>query len=147
MRFQEIRDYFDNLSGYFLIMTDITYQRAYEESILKAANTDMLTGMFNRRFFYNYLSENAAKPMTLFYMDLDRFKYVNDRYGHARGDVVLIKTATVIKTRFPKATSARLGGDEFALVMEGVLCDEDIQNYTRSLEGTIQRLISDKRAS
>ena len=142
VRMQEIRDFFDNNSGYFLIMSDITYQRAYEESILKAANTDMLTGMYNRRYFYSYLSENSEKPMTLFYMDLDRFKYVNDHYGHAKGDEVLIRTSKVIKTRFPNAVSARLGGDEFALVVEGILSEEDIKSYCLNLESTIQRIFT-----
>ncbi len=142
LRLQEIRDFFDNISGYFLIMTDITYQRAYEQSILKAANTDMLTGMYNRRYFYNYLSEHALEPMTLFYMDLDRFKYVNDKYGHQKGDEVLIKTANAIKTLFPKAENARLGGDEFALVLPGMLGDEEIKEYTAVLERTIQRIFS-----
>lgn len=139
---QEIFDFFGNISGHFLIMNDVTYQRAYEESILKVANTDMLTDMYNRRYFYNYLSENIEKPMTLFYMDLDRFKYVNDHYGHAKGDDVLIRTSKVIKTRFPKAVSARLGGDEFALVVEGVLGEEDIQGYCQNLENTIQRIFT-----
>lgn len=142
LREQEIRDYFDNISGYFLIMSDITYQRAYEATILKAANTDMLTGMYNRRYFYDHLSEMSEKPMTLLYMDLDMFKYVNDTYGHAKGDEVLIKTANIIRTLFPKAVSARLGGDEFALVMEGVLSDDDITGYTGNLERTIQRVFT-----
>ncbi len=142
LREQEIRDYFDNISGYFLIMSDITYQRAYEATILKAANTDMLTGMYNRRYFYDHLSEMSEKPMTLLYMDLDMFKYVNDTYGHAKGDEVLIKTANIIRTLFPKAVSARLGGDEFALVMEGVLNDDDITGYTGNLERTIQRVFT-----
>ncbi|MBR5088910.1 MAG: diguanylate cyclase [Ruminiclostridium sp.] len=142
VRMQEIHDFFDNISGYFLIIEDITYRRAYEESILKAANTDMLTGMYNRRYFYNYLSDNSDEPMTLFYMDLDRFKYINDRYGHAKGDEVLIKTAKVIKTRFPNAVSARLGGDEFALIFDGVLSEKDKQDYSTNLESTIQRIFT-----
>lgn len=142
VREQEIRDFFDNVSGYFLIMSDITYQRAYEATILKTANTDMLTGMYNRRYFYNHLSENSDKPMTLLYMDLDMFKYVNDTYGHTKGDEVLIKTANIIKTLFPKAVSARLGGDEFALVMEGALDDKAIAEYTAVLERTIQRVFT-----
>ncbi len=142
VRMQEIRDFFGNISGYFLLMNDVTYQRAFEESMFKAANTDMLTGMYNRRYFYNYLSDNAGKSMTLFYMDLDRFKYVNDHYGHAKGDEVLISTSHVIKTRFPKAVSARIGGDEFALVVEGILDEETIKDYSTNLEHTIQRIFT-----
>ena len=139
---QEIHDFFDNVSGYFLLMNNVTVERAFEESMFRAANTDMLTGMYNRRYFYNYLSENSTKPMTLFYMDLDRFKYVNDHYGHAKGDEVLVRTSQIIKTRFPKAVSARLGGDEFALVVDGILSDEDIKGYSLNLESTIQRIFT-----
>ncbi|MBR0484294.1 MAG: diguanylate cyclase [Oscillospiraceae bacterium] len=118
VREQEIRDFFDNTSGYFLTLQDITYQRAYERSIIETANTDMLTGMYNRRYFYHYLSQNAEKLLTLFYMDLDKFKTVNDMFGHAKGDEVLIKTSQIIRSLFTDAVSARLGGDEFAVVME-----------------------------
>ena len=72
--------------------------------------------------------------MTLFYMDLDRFKYVNDHYGHAKGDEVLISTSRVIKTRFPKSVSARIGGDEFALVIDGILDEEAIKDCSANLE-------------
>lgn len=142
IRIREIRDECDNVCGSFLMMDDVTYRRAYEESAFRAANTDMLTGMYNRRFFYNYLSENSEKPMTLFYMDLDRFKYVNEHYGHAKGDEVIVSTSRVIKTHFPKAVSARLGGDEFALVIDGVLSEEEIRVYTTNLENTIQRIFT-----
>lgn len=139
---QEIHDFFDNVSGYFLLMKNVTVERAYEESMFNAANTDMLTRMYNRRYFYNYLSENTDKPLTLFYMDLDRFKYVNDHYGHAKGDEVLIRTSQIIRTRFPNAVSARIGGDEFALVVDGVLNDEEINGYIRNLESTVQRIFT-----
>ncbi|MBR6871938.1 MAG: sensor domain-containing diguanylate cyclase [Ruminococcus sp.] len=115
----EIRDYFDNVSGYFVTLLDVTYQRAYEDSILEAANTDMLTGLYNRRFFYNHLSQLKGKPFTLLYMDLDRFKAINDTLGHASGDTALIKTAELIKEHFPESVCARLGGDEFAVIDEG----------------------------
>ena len=142
VREQEIRDFFDNVSGYFCIMQDITYQRAYERSILQAANTDTLTGMYNRRFFYNHLNENSHKPMTLFYMDLDKFKEVNDSYGHAKGDEVLIKTASIITSMFPDAVSARLGGDEFALVIDGIASKSDIESKKSELERKIKTTFS-----
>ena len=123
-------------------MKDMTYQRAFEQSILNAANTDMLTNMYNRRFFYNYLTEHALEPMTLFYMDLDRFKEVNDEYGHRKGDEVLIKTANAIKALFPDAAAARLGGDEFALVMNGIVGESETREYCANLERTIHRIFS-----
>lgn len=112
----EIRDNFDNLSGYFVTMQDVTYQRAYERSIIEAANTDMLTGIYNRRYFYNYLSAIEGTPFVILYMDIDMFKSVNDNFGHAAGDEVLTTTTSLIKEFFPDAVCARLGGDEFGAI-------------------------------
>lgn len=137
IREQEIHDYFDNISGYFLIMQDITYQRAYEHSIIQAANTDILTGMYNRRYFYHFLTENVTKSMTLLYMDLDNFKVVNDNFGHAKGDEILIKTAQIVRTLFPDAVSARLGGDEFAVIIENI-DKTSIKEHCIRLEEMIQ---------
>lgn len=119
VREQEIRDYFDNISGYFCIFSDITFQRTYEQTILNAANTDVLTGLFNRRYFYEFVNDHSRESMTLLYMDLDHFKAVNDTWGHARGDEVLKKTATYIHSFFPDGIAARLGGDEYAVILMG----------------------------
>jgi diguanylate cyclase (GGDEF)-like protein len=132
----EIHDYFDNVSGYFCTMQDITYQRAYEQSIINAANTDMLTGMYNRRYFYNFLSGNIGKSFHLLYLDLDRFKAVNDNFGHSAGDEVLIKTSELIQDFFPDAVTARLGGDEFA-VIDYENSRKDIESICSQLENTV----------
>ncbi|MBR1629475.1 MAG: EAL domain-containing protein [Lachnospiraceae bacterium] len=129
----EIRDFFDNVSGYFVTMEDITYHRAYEQSILNEANTDKLTGMYNRRYFYEYLENQAGKAFYLLYMDLDHFKEVNDTYGHRVGDDVLKKTAHFIEKYFPQATSARMGGDEF-VVAEGAHDKGYIERQCEALE-------------
>ncbi|MBP5604130.1 MAG: GGDEF domain-containing protein, partial [Ruminiclostridium sp.] len=89
-----------------------------------------------------YLNDHVGKPFTLFYMDLDGFKYVNDRYGHSRGDDVLVVTSRVIRTRVPNAVSARIGGDEFALAIDWILDDEEIRQYSRNIENTIQRIFT-----
>ncbi len=137
----EIRDYFDNVSGHFVLMLDITYQRVYEQSIISAANTDILTGIFNRRYFYSYMSENISKPMILLYMDLDRFKDVNDEYGHAKGDEVLIDTAEFIRRFFPDDIFARVGGDEFVVAAD--LGKADIVKKSASaLEKAIEKHFS-----
>ena len=133
----EIRDFFDNLSGYFCTMQDITYQRAYERSIIKAANTDMLTNMYNRRYFYNFLSENIGKPFRLLYLDLDHFKQINDEFGHDVGDEVLIKTSQLIQEHFPGFVTARLGGDEFA-VLDDVSSEEEIRERCDRLEKAVK---------
>ncbi|MBR4555663.1 MAG: diguanylate cyclase [Ruminococcus sp.] len=132
----EIRDFFDNISGYFVALQDITYQRAYESEILRAANTDMLTGLFNRRYFYQYLGELRGREFTLLYMDLDRFKEINDNFGHTSGDDALIKTAELISENYPGATCFRLGGDEFA-VIDGSSSTDELELRSRRLEEAI----------
>ena len=133
----EIRDHFDNISGYYVTMTDITFEREYERSILEAANTDMLTGLCNRRYFYSYLAEIRDKRFTLLYMDLDRFKQINDNFGHASGDDVLIKTAELIRWHFPEGVCFRLGGDEFA-VIDDKTSAEELAAHCKNLETDIR---------
>ncbi len=85
------------------------------------AHLDDLTGLSNRRGFERYLADIANQrvdTVALFVADLDDFKAVNDRYGHATGDAVLIAVARVIEASVRKVDCAvRLGGDEFAVVL------------------------------
>ncbi len=114
----EIRNNFGDVSGYFSIMEDITYRRAYEQSMRRAANTDMLTGLYNRRYFNEFTRSSTGKPFHLMYMDLDHFKEINDVHGHSTGDEVLIKVTGLLHEFFPRMLISRLGGDEF-VVMDG----------------------------
>jgi diguanylate cyclase (GGDEF)-like protein len=101
-------------------------QIANHERILALSRTDALTGLFNRRAFFEELSRRFArlardqKPAALIYIDLDNFKAVNDRHGHKRGDEALLAVRDMMMqhTR-PIDLIARLGGDEFALWLEG----------------------------
>ncbi len=118
---------------------DITSELMYKQNLIDAANTDGLTGLYNRRYFYEYLNKRRHTPMTLFYMDLDNFKHVNDDFGHAAGDDVLKTTADIIKLVFPYGTAVRLGGDEFALVLERYLDKKEIEEYISELEDTVRK--------
>lgn len=122
---QEITDYFGELSGYYCMFRDITKEREYESTILKFANTDPLTELFNRRYFYEYIYSYKDEPMTVLFMDMDNFKLVNDTRGHVEGDMALKTTAIAIRDHFPESLVARLGGDEFAVVIS----DDDIPEY------------------
>ncbi|SFQ16358.1 PAS domain S-box-containing protein/diguanylate cyclase (GGDEF) domain-containing protein [Lachnospiraceae bacterium XBB1006] len=135
---QEIRDYFGNVSGYYVLFVDNTVERHYERTILEAANTDELTKLYNRRYFYDYLGRRMGTPMTLLYIDLDHFKKVNDQYGHARGDDVLKKTAEYILQIFPECVAARLGGDEFAVVVDGMIEDAQLEKKCKKLDEKIR---------
>lgn len=114
----EIRNSSGEVAGFLSAIEDITYRRAYEQSIISEANTDILTGLYNRRYFDSFVRGNTGKPSYLLYMDLDRFKAINDAYGHNTGDDVLIEIAELIREFFPRAVAARLGGDEFVVVDE-----------------------------
>ncbi len=95
------------------------------EVIDQQANTDDLTKLYNRRYFYNQ-SNNIRKQSTreqtalaLMLIDLDNFKTINDELGHKIGDETLIKVAQILKrqSRRPMDVTARLGGDEFVILM------------------------------
>jgi diguanylate cyclase (GGDEF)-like protein len=91
------------------------------------AHTDALTGLGNRRAFEKALEDEAvrsvrlAQTLCLVYIDLNKFKAINDRYGHAAGDQVLLQVGTLISKviRSHVDLGFRLGGDEFAMLLPG----------------------------
>ena len=92
----------------------------------RLARTDSLTGMPNRRAFHAELERETERcrrygqPFSIAYLDVDRFKQVNDRLGHAAGDALLKRVAMALQTSVRKVDLvARLGGDEFALLLPG----------------------------
>ena len=88
----------------------------------RIANTDALTGLANRRAFFNHIeaahTTDSVAPHAVTYLvcDVDNFKHFNDRHGHAVGDDVLVHVARLIKQAMPdRAYVARIGGEEFAI--------------------------------
>lgn len=108
---------------------DITERQRLTAALELRATTDPLTGVANRAVFMDRLqqalrrlSRGSKGVLVVMYLDLDRFKVVNDSLGHHAGDDVLLKTAERLTRHLrPADTLARLGGDEFALVAEGVV--------------------------
>lgn len=93
---------------------------AYQDRLRRLSERDGLTGLFNRRTFYERLEEALARPDTgpsaLLYVDLDNFKAVNDLLGHQQGDAVLIEVARLLSAGVrPGDIAGRVGGDEFVL--------------------------------
>ena len=99
---------------------EVAEREAVEKQIRQLAETDALTGLFNRRRFLQVLDEKIEKQTSfvIIYTDLDRFKQVNDHFGHAAGDMVLKTVAQRMQTFKQASACARLGGDEFAMVCE-----------------------------
>ena len=103
------------------------------EALTAMANSDFLTGLFNRRYFLNKLSGLAVqrgKRYALAVIDLDNFKQVNDTFGHENGDVVLVHTALLLRQHFADAVIARFGGEEFCVFM----ADTDAQTAVDRME-------------
>lgn len=107
----------------------------------KLALTDPLTGLGNRRAFQERLRRaveafsKSGRPMALLMMDVDRFKRLNDRYGHSEGDSVLRRVASSLKANLRSGDFlARLGGDEFA----ALLVDADLPTAIRISERVLE---------
>ena len=104
-------------------LTDITEQKKLEESLKILSETDSLTSICNRRSGEYRIGENMKNGLLGMFclFDVDKFKYVNDNYGHATGDALLIGIArTMQKTFRTSDTLIRLGGDEFVVFATGI---------------------------
>ena len=119
----------DNLQvvGFHVMRQDITVQKREKQRLLQLAQVDALTGLSNRAGFQQKLSDamHASRQqrhlMAVMYMDIDRFKPVNDTHGHGIGDALLRAFAQRL-TQTMRVTDiiARLGGDEFTIIMEQI---------------------------
>ncbi len=114
--------------GGVMVLRDVTEARAYHLQRSWEATHDLLTSLVNRREFENRVLSALTDVQTrrhshvICYMDLDRFKLVNDSCGHAAGDDLLIQITRLMQSRIRESdTLARLGGDEFGILLDG--CD------------------------
>ena len=113
--------------GLYALVTDVTEIRRSEAELQRLARNDPLTGLPNRRQFDERLDEAMARarrsgtPLALLFLDIDRFKAINDSRGHAAGDAVLKEFGQRLKDSVRTTDSvARLAGDEFVVILEGI---------------------------
>jgi diguanylate cyclase (GGDEF)-like protein/PAS domain S-box-containing protein len=126
----EINQVIDNkgeTSHFVAVFTDITARKKAEEDLRVLANFDPLTGLPNRTLFQDRLNQAITKAhransiVALLFLDLDRFKHINDSMGHHIGDLLLKAVAHRLQNAVRDCdTVARLGGDEFTIILEGV---------------------------
>ncbi|MGH8856290.1 MAG: diguanylate cyclase domain-containing protein, partial [Telluria sp.] len=116
-----------NVAGVYSLVHDMTHVKEVEEQLLQLARVDTLTGIANRRMFGETLhhaldrARRSGKPLALAYLDIDRFKKINDTHGHGVGDEVLKEFARRLTVGVRATdTPARLSGDEFVVILEQV---------------------------
>ncbi len=133
---QRARD-FNNLP---ISIIDITQRKQDEQRIWQQANFDSLTGLANRSYFTDSMShaidlaERQQERLALLYIDLDRFKQVNDTLGHAVGDQLLKSAAQRLNSCLRKTDlAARLAGDEFAVLLPNISAPEAIEPLVSEL--------------
>ncbi|AKJ27340.1 diguanylate cyclase [Caldimonas brevitalea] len=115
------------VAGFYGLSVDVSGSKEIEQHLRHLARFDTLTGLPNRRYLEEKLEESMARarrlraPMALLFLDVDHFKQINDRLGHAVGDDVLKQFGARLKTCVRETdTVARLAGDEFVIVLENL---------------------------
>lgn len=127
------------VTGAVMVFRDVTTRRAMQKKLRYHATHDSLTGLTNRREFENILQltldEGVGEQGMLCFIDLDRFKVVNDTAGHVAGDALLRECARVIARQIRDGdVLARLGGDEFGLLLRHCTADKAIQIAERLIQ-------------
>ena len=133
-------------SGIVLVFQDISQRKEAEKQLAYLAQYDSLTGLANRSLFVNLLHQAISRAdrhghsLALMFLDLDRFKQINDSLGHEAGDQLLQQVAQRLKSRTRNGdTVSRLGGDEFTVVLE------DIDSELRTPAIVAQKIIDGLR--
>jgi diguanylate cyclase (GGDEF)-like protein/PAS domain S-box-containing protein len=137
------------ITHYVASMHDITEHVLQHARINRMANYDRVTGLPNRNLFLDRLSQEihrarrTSNVFALAFVDLDDFKLINDRYGHATGDEVLNAIGTQLNRCVRDTdTIARLGGDEFVLILPGVGDRQSVLEMRQKIEGAGHHIVA-----
>lgn len=141
-----------NIENYFNKMLDSIQD--YYEKLQELSDRDYLTGLYNRRKFEEFLTYEVKRSVrhrhkfTILMIDLDNFKYINDTYGHASGDLVLKEVTQIFASNLRNADIlARIGGDEFAVILPETSYENGhavVEKLRASLESTPISLMFDQ---
>jgi diguanylate cyclase (GGDEF)-like protein/PAS domain S-box-containing protein len=122
------------LEGSVVAFRDVSERRLFERELIWQANHDPLTKLPNRNYFERVLDDEMGRlgrsheNSALLFLDLDRFKQINDTAGHAAGDQLLAEISHQLRTRLRESdVLARLGGDEFAILLRNVSSEQVLQ--------------------
>lgn len=141
-----VDDEWGQVKNYICTATDISQIKNHEAELEQIANYDPLTGVPNRRLLADRLAQAIARanrsglPLAVCYFDLDGFKAVNDQYGHAVGDQLLIEiTRRLLGVLRAEDTLARLGGDEFVLLLANLPIESECSVMMERVFSVIQQ--------
>lgn len=123
-----------------LNIRDVTRQQKLQDKLRQLAYSDPLTGLYNRTYLLNSLTravelgESYKEDVAVFFLDLDRFKQINDTLGHKAGDELLMEVSErLTQVTEENDTIARWGGDEFVILMSGNLSDEVLHSIASKI--------------
>ena len=126
-RVRIVRDAFGNVTRLDGVAADVSERKRRDEHIKYLANYDLLTGLPNRNLLMNRLEQSLSRAhrgrsrVALLFLDIDRFKYINDSFGHLCGDSLLVEFAARLKSVLRESdTVARFGGDEFVIILADI---------------------------
>jgi diguanylate cyclase (GGDEF)-like protein len=131
--------------GGVFVLEDVTERVSSEEEIRKLASFDPLTHLLNRRFFAHEVNRllggsDGLAPCTVFFIDLDNFKDVNDSLGHGIGDKLLCAVALRMRSRMPENSMVcRFGGDEFIILVPGKMKRKECAAFAEMMIGEISK--------
>ena len=128
------------LIGYHFIHQDVTDHKVEQQRLSQLVQVDVLTGVLNRAGFEGAIgtamqrTRDHGSAMALFYLDVDRFKSINDRHGHPVGDRFLQAFASrLVRAVRGADLVSRLGGDEFVVIAEGLRSIDDVRSVARKI--------------
>jgi diguanylate cyclase (GGDEF)-like protein len=131
-----------------LIMVHLSELNESRKALDHLARHDTLTGLPNRRMFFDRLehalanSRRSGKQLAVLFVDIDHFKEINDTFGHAVGDSVLISVAILLKSSVREVdTVARLGGDEFVILLDTIDDPQHVTAIVRKLHNLFQHVM------
>lgn len=132
-----------NQEEFYCRVNNVLNYKDTNTELCKIANEDVLTGLWNRRYFFEHCGNILPeyKTLSLAMLDIDFFKKINDNYGHDAGDVVLFIVSQIIKEYFPTGLVARIGGEEFCIQQT---CDFEsfISTLEKLRKGIQEKVIS-----
>ncbi|MDZ5711464.1 sensor domain-containing protein [Jeotgalibacillus haloalkalitolerans] len=128
----DVHAYPNRQGGISVYFRNINEQKELEKSLWQSANSDHLTGLPNRRYSYELMKGYIDKdqPFTIYFLDLNQFKIINDLYGHDVGDRLIRKIGMRLEKNLPdELTISRLGGDEYLILLPDAPDEDEVIGF------------------